>query len=73
MIISFDIPETKHSLRDKLRSDLMALGFVMLQKSLWFGPGPLPEEFLEELDHARILKCLKFFEAREADIVGAEK
>ena len=69
MIIMFDIPEKLHRKRDWLRDELVQLGFVMLQKSVWFGPSPLPEDFAKKVQELSILRYLKFFRANEADIV----
>ena len=69
MIVVFDIPESKRKMRDWLRIELVALGFEMLQKSVWFGPAPLPEKFIHTLDEWSIAPHLKFFSVHEADIV----
>jgi len=69
MIIAFDIPELYRSKRNWLRFELVGLGFHPIQKSVWFGSGPLPEEFLKSLEDLKILTFLKFFEATESDIV----
>lgn len=69
MIVAFDIPEKEKKKRDWLRAELSGLGFEMLQKSLWFGPAPLPREFLTTLRDLRILSHLKFFKAESGDIV----
>ncbi|HEY4493287.1 MAG TPA: hypothetical protein VJB98_01570 [Candidatus Paceibacterota bacterium] len=39
-VVMFDIPEFKKSTREELRSTLIALGFVSLQKSAWVHPYP---------------------------------
>ena len=69
MVISFDIPEVYRKKRNWLRIELVSLGFEQLQKSVWFGPMPLPEEFIKFLDEFKILKYLKFFKASYYDIV----
>lgn len=69
MIIAFDIPEPLKSRRNWLRIELLNLDFVMLQKSLWFGPSPLPKEFLSSLNQMKLLSYIKFFEAKESEIV----
>jgi len=69
MIVMFDVPERMRRKRDWLRLELVCLGFEMLQKSVWFGPAPLPPEFIQSLNQMKLLSYLKFFEAREADIV----
>ncbi len=69
MIIIFDIPEKFRRERAWLRFELTNLGFVMLQKSVWFGPAPLPKEFIKSLKELKILPYLKFFKATEEEIV----
>jgi DNA-binding transcriptional regulator PaaX len=69
MIISFDVPEKYKTKRDWLRAELICLGFSMLQKSVWFGPAPLPKNFIDSLRLMNLLPYIKFFEAKEADII----
>lgn len=69
MIIAFDIPEHYRRKRDWLRIDLTMLGFAPIQKSVWFGPAPLPRSFIKNLDDLKILAYLKFFKAEEQEIV----
>lgn len=69
MIIAFDIPEALHKKRYRLRAELVALHFKQLQKSVWFGPSPLPQEFIDTLHTHHILRFMKFFKATEEDVV----
>ena len=69
IIISFDIPETHKKKRNWLRIELLYLGFEMLQRSVWLGPSPVPQEFIDSLRKLQILQYMKFFEAKEADII----
>ncbi|MDO8664139.1 MAG: hypothetical protein Q7K44_01100 [Candidatus Liptonbacteria bacterium] len=69
IIISFDIPETHKKKRNWLRIELLCLGFEMLQRSVWLGPAPLPKEFIDSLHKLQILPYIKFFEAKETDII----
>ncbi len=69
MIIAFDIPERYRRKRNWLRLELGVLGFTMLQKSVWFGPAPLPKSFIRSLEELRLIPFMKFFEARESEIV----
>lgn len=69
LIVAFDIPEKYSRQRYWLRLELKSLGFVMLQKSVWFGPGPLPKDFIRWLDGSRILQYMKFFRAKPEEIV----
>ncbi|PIV64901.1 MAG: hypothetical protein COS09_02420 [Candidatus Nealsonbacteria bacterium CG01_land_8_20_14_3_00_12] len=70
MVIVFDIPEIRRRQRNWLRMELVALGFILLQKSVWIGPAPLPKEFIEYLNETNLLQYLKFFKAVQEDIVG---
>ncbi len=49
-IIIFDIPETKRSVRNVLRSKLTSLGFKKWQNSIWISPFTLAPEIEEELN-----------------------
>lgn len=69
MVIAFDIPEVYRKKRDWLRIELVNLGFAPLQKSVWFGPAPLPEEFVQLLGRLELIKFMKFFEATEKDLI----
>ncbi len=69
MVTLFDIPERERYKRAWLRVELTRLGFIALQKSAWFGPTPLPKEFINSLHQLQLLPHLKFFKATEADVV----
>ena len=69
MIVAFDVPEHERYKRDWLREELLVLGFEPIQKSVWFGPSPLPENFVRELGSRELLSYLKFFRAREEELV----
>lgn len=69
LIVIFDIPEYKKKQRNWLRLNLINLGFMQLQKSVWVGPSPLPEEFIKYLNDNNILCYLKFFQVKEKDII----
>jgi DNA-binding transcriptional regulator PaaX len=69
LIVAFDIPENQNSRRKWLRRQLLNLNFSMLQESVWFGPGPLPEDLIRSLNRMKLLPCIKIFEARETEII----
>lgn len=69
IIISFDIPESHRKYRNWLRIELAHLDFKIMQKSVWLGPAPLPKEFIEALKERELFSYLKFFEAKESQIV----
>lgn len=48
-LVMYDIPEKDRRKRDLLRSELAACQYQQLQKSVWLGYCPLPEEFIENL------------------------
>lgn len=68
LMVIFDIPEKKKKYREWLRDQLVGMGFNMIQKSVWFGPG-VSKEFVEYLDELRILKFVRFFRAAEKDLI----
>ena len=60
-IVMFDVPEKEEKKRRYLRAELVALGFELLQKSVWIGGGPLPKEFIEYLRQMRLLRHVHIF------------
>jgi len=73
LIVAFDIPEIMRRKRDWLREELAWYGFEQLQKSVWFGPGLLPEEFIKDCQRLDIFQYLRFFQATEKEIIGGEE
>ena len=61
LIAMFDIPETKKAEREWLRWHLKKFHYLMIQKSVWVGPSPLPGEFLDYLERIGIKDGLKTF------------
>ncbi|MBI2122295.1 MAG: hypothetical protein HYT98_04205 [Candidatus Sungbacteria bacterium] len=53
-LVIFDIPERERRKRDIVRMELTACGFRHLQKSVWLGFNPLPQQFIERLDELRL-------------------
>jgi CRISPR-associated endonuclease Cas2 len=45
LIVMYDIPHEKKKERDWFRRHLIKFGYVMIQKSVWVGPSPLPKTF----------------------------
>ena len=68
LIVMFDIPETKKAEREWLRWHLKKFNYLMIQKSVWVGPSPLPKEFLGYIKSIGLEESLKTFKlAREYD------
>lgn len=49
-LILFDVPERERRKRLWLRIELANCGYEMLQKSVWLGRRPLPQDFFETLE-----------------------
>ena len=64
-IVTFDIPEPERKKRNWLRVQLIGCGFEQLQKSVWIGERPLPEEFMEQM---RVMHMMRY-----VHIVGIAK
>lgn len=72
-IIIFDIPEKERYKRVWLRSQLLTLGFKLLQKSVWIGKNKLPEEFMTDLYNFDVFQYMHIFRIRGSDYGTLEK
>ena len=61
LLLLYDIPEDKKQERDWFRRTLIKFGFVMVQRSVWVGPSPLPKEFLDYVKSIRLKDSIKTF------------
>lgn len=61
LIVMFDIPEERKAEREWLRFQLKKGRYVMIQKSVWIGPSPLPKEFLTYLKELRLEQMIRTF------------
>lgn len=66
LLLIYDIPEGRKKERDWFRRQLKGFGFVMIQRSVWVGPSPLPEEFLKYLKRIGLEKEFKTFKLAKA-------
>lgn len=57
-LVMFDIPERERNKRDWLRNRLLACEYVPLQKSVWVGKRPLPQELYKELKEKKLISCV---------------
>jgi CRISPR associated protein Cas2 len=46
LLVIYDIPDNKKIVRDWFRRQLRSFDFIMIQRSVWVGPSPLPAEFV---------------------------
>ncbi len=61
LIVIYDIPEEKKKERDWFRRQLKNFNFVMIQRSVWVGPAPLPQDFLEYVKSIGLKNKFKTF------------
>lgn len=61
LIVMYDIPHEKKKERDWFRRHLKKFNFIMIQKSVWVGPSPLPKDFLDYVKSIGLLNQLKTF------------
>lgn len=64
-LVIFDIPERERKKRDAVRAELIGCNFKRLQKSVWIGDNPLPEDFIAFVDELRLKGKLHIFSIRE--------
>lgn len=60
-IVIFDIPEKYRRKRNWLRNNLLALGFTILQKSVWIGKNKIPKDFLKAMTELEIIDFIHIF------------
>jgi DNA-binding transcriptional regulator PaaX len=61
LLLIYDIPEAMKKERDWFRRQLKTFNFIMIQKSVWVGPSPLPKDFLDYLKRIGLEKQFKTF------------
>jgi DNA-binding transcriptional regulator PaaX len=61
MIVTYDIPANRRKERDWFRRHLQKFDYIMVQKSVWIGPSPLPKDFLNYVKSIGLLKQFKTF------------
>ncbi len=61
LLIVYDIEENKKKERNWFRRHLKKFHFVMIQRSVWVGPSPLPEDFSNYLKEIKLGDNLKTF------------
>jgi len=61
LIVMYDIPSDQKKERDWFRRHLIKFGYIMIQKSVWVGPSPLPKDFMTYLKEIKIGDNLKTF------------
>ena len=72
LIVMYDIPNEKRKERNWFRRHLQKFDYIMIQKSVWVGPSPLPKDFLEYVKSIGLLSKLKSFKLAKP-YTGKEK
>jgi len=66
ILVIFDIPEKERSKRDWLRIQLKRFHYIQIQQSVWYGPSPLPQDFLSYLKKdLNLSNHVKFFKVHK--------
>ena len=60
-LVIFDIPEYERKKRTAIRVELIGCNFRQLQKSVWVGYHPLPQEFITLLDELALKDRVHIF------------
>lgn len=66
LIVMYDIPEQKKKERDWFRRQLKNFDYTMIQRSVWVGPSPLPQDFLDYVTMIGLRKQFKTFKLAKA-------
>lgn len=61
LLVMFDIPESRKIERNWFRLHLRKFDYIMIQKSVWVGPSPLPKEFISYIKSIGLYLCVKKF------------
>ncbi|HLP86330.1 MAG TPA: hypothetical protein VK153_00405 [Candidatus Paceibacterota bacterium] len=61
LLILYDIPQDQTSIRNWFRRELRNFHFIMIQRSVWVGPSPLPREFVQYVKDIKIKDNFKTF------------
>lgn len=73
VIITFDVPERERRKRTWLRVNLVALGFTMLQRSVWLGKVKIPKEFIIDLKTQNMIPWIHIFSVNKAGSIVPKK
>ncbi len=69
LLVLYDIPQSQTSKRNWFRKELRKFHFIMIQKSVWVGPSPLPKEFLSYVNEIKIGDKFKTFKLAKGFIL----
>ena len=61
LIVMYDVPHNQKTERDWLRRHLKKFGYIIIQRSVWVGPSPLPKSFVDYVKEIGLRDNLKTF------------
>ena len=61
LLIMYDIPQADTVKRNWFRRELIKFNFIMIQRSVWVGPSPLPDEFIQYVKELKLGDKFKTF------------
>lgn len=73
VIVTFDVPERERRKRTWLRMNLIALGFTMLQQSVWLGKVKIPKEFIIDLRTQNMIPWVHIFSVNKTGSIIPKK
>lgn len=68
-LVAFDIPERERKKRDAIRRQLLSCDYRPLQRSVWIGYRPLPDDFLKLLDALNLREYVHILTIRNAGTI----
>jgi len=68
LMVMYDIPHSMKKERDWFRRQLIKFDYIMIQKSVWVGPSPLPRDFLDYLKEIKMGDKFKTFKLAKSYI-----
>ncbi len=69
-LVIFDVPERERTKRNIIRAELVGCGFRQLQKSVWMGNHPLPQDFITLVDDLGLAGKVHIFSIRETGTIS---
>lgn len=70
LLLLYDIPQEKTSERNWFRRELKNFHFIMIQRSVWVGPSPLPAEFISYLKEVELKDEIKTFKLEKGYVIN---
>ena len=72
-LITFDIPEKHRKQRQWLRTTLISCGFKFLQRSVFLGWRPIPEDVIQEINRRRMSRYIHIVSVQKTGTLPKNK